>query len=168
MDALPKEVMVTPRQRQVMQRLVRARGTSQELGERLRVVLMSSEGKTIIEQAEYLRVDRQRVRRWRRRWAAGQSRLSRVETEGSDADLEQVLREVLADSPRCGAPSKFSAEQVAQIIALACEDPEESGLPISHWTPPELAREAIRRGIVESISPRQVDRFLKRSAGTAS
>lgn len=32
-------------------------------------------------------------------------------------------------------------------------------LPVSHWTP-ELAREAAKRGIVESISPRQVDRFL--------
>jgi len=50
---------------------------------------------------------------------------------------------------------------VAQIISLACEKPEDSGLPVSHWTPPELAREAAKRGIVESISPRQVDRFLK-------
>jgi hypothetical protein len=46
-------------------------------------------------------------------------------------------------------------------MALACEDPKASSLPISHWTPTELAKEAIRRGIVESISPRSVGRFLK-------
>jgi hypothetical protein len=46
---------------------------------------------------------------------------------------------------------------------LACEDPrEESGRPITHWSTAELADEAIERGIVESISPRSVGRFLGR------
>jgi hypothetical protein len=54
-------------------------------------------------------------------------------------------------------------EQITAIIALACEAPADSDLPISHWTPPELAREAIKRGIADSISARQVDRFLSRS-----
>lgn len=75
-----------------------------------------------------------------------------------------MIVDVLADEPRSGGPPKFSPEQVAAIIALACEPPGDSGLPISHWTPPELAREAAKRGIVESISPRQVDRFLARRA----
>jgi len=64
------------------------------------------------------------------------------------------------DEDRCGAPPKFTPEQITAIIALACEHPSQSGVAVSHWTPPELAREAIKRGIVESISPRQVDRFL--------
>jgi hypothetical protein len=80
----------------------------------------------------------------------------------SAKDLEKLLVGILSDEDRCGAPPKFSPEQIARIIALACEVPAESGLPISHWTPPELAREAIKRGIVDSISPRQVDRFLAR------
>jgi hypothetical protein len=46
-------------------------------------------------------------------------------------------------------------------VALACEDPQATQQPFSHWTPTELAREAIQRGIVESISPRSVGRFLK-------
>jgi hypothetical protein len=44
---------------------------------------------------------------------------------------------------------------------VACEDPQESGRPVTHWTPQELADEAIKRGIVTSISPRSVGRFLK-------
>jgi len=66
----------------------------------------------------------------------------------------------LPNDERCGAPPKFTPERIAGIIALACEPPEDSAVPVSHWTPPELAREAIKRGIVESISPRRVDRFL--------
>jgi putative transposase len=49
-----------------------------------------------------------------------------------------------------------------QIMALACETPEVAGRPVSSWTPHELADEAIKRGIVTSISPRTVERFLSR------
>ena len=48
---------------------------------------------------------------------------------------------------RPGAPTTFSAEQWCQIIALACEPPEASDRPISHWTPRELADEARKREI---------------------
>ena len=48
-----------------------------------------------------------------------------------------------------------------QIMALACEKPEASDRPISTWTPRELADEAVKRGIVEQISPRTVERCLK-------
>jgi hypothetical protein len=71
--------------------------------------------------------------------------------------------ERLQDAPRPGAPTTFRAEQWCQIIALACEPPEASGRPISHWTPRELADEARKRGIVETISERHVGRFLKSS-----
>ena len=50
---------------------------------------------------------------------------------------------------------------VSAILAVACEPPENSGRPVTHWTPRELADEVIKRGIVASISPRQVGRFLK-------
>jgi transposase len=68
----------------------------------------------------------------------------------------------LEDDGRSGTPSKFTAEQLTQIIAVACESPEESDRPVTHWTPSELADEVKQRGIVESISPRHVDRVLKR------
>ena len=71
-----------------------------------------------------------------------------------------VLLTTVAVSPAADPP-KFSAEQVTQILALACEPPQDSGRPVTHWTPRELAEEAKQRGIVRSISPRQVGRFLK-------
>ncbi len=60
-----------------------------------------------------------------------------------------------------GGPSRFTAEQVTQSIAVACEPPEESGRRETHWSPRELADEVVQRGIVDSISRRHVDRFLK-------
>jgi putative transposase len=54
------------------------------------------------------------------------------------------------------------AEQICQIIAVACEEPALSGRSITEWTPRELADEIIKRQIVSSISASQVWRFLKR------
>jgi putative transposase len=69
---------------------------------------------------------------------------------------------VLSDQLRPGTPSKFSVEQIVQIVALACESPQNAQRPVNQWTPTELAQEAVKRGLVEDISPRSVGRFLKR------
>lgn len=156
-------VALTPRQRAVIEPLARSRTASQRLVERARIVLMSAEGRKNEEQAADLGVDRQRVRRWRSRWAKASKTLVAAEHEGAkDRDLEELILRVLTDNERSGAPARFTPEQVAAIISLACESPSKSGLAVSHWTPPELAREAIKRGIVATISPRHVDRFLAR------
>lgn len=156
-------VGVSSRQRAVLKGLVRTRKLAQHFAERCRIVLGSADGGTNVGLADALDVDRQRVRRWRVRWAEAEASLAAAETEGaSDADLETLVLAVLSDEPRSGAPPKFTPEQVVALVALACEPTADSGLPISHWTPAELAREAIKRGIVKSISPRQVDRFLAR------
>jgi len=47
-------------------------------------------------------------------------------------------------------------------VALACEPPEATGVPITHWSQSELARQAVARGIVPEISHNSVGRFLKR------
>jgi hypothetical protein len=79
-----------------------------------------------------------------------------VEMDGSElGDLEQLL-----DAPRPGGPATFTLEQTLQLFALACENPADSRRPISHWTPRELADEMVKRGWVESISPRHVGRLL--------
>ena len=165
MAAQASHVTVPPEARKILERLVRATKTSQQLAERARIVLWSAEGWGDRKLAKKLAVDRQRVRRWRKRWAAEERRvLDAVGAGATDADLEALIRDILADNPRSGGPAKFSAEQVAAIIALACERIDESGIPMSHWTPDELAKEAVKRDIVDSISARQVDRFLEEAA----
>ena len=61
-------------------------------------------------------------------------------------------------------PEAFTPEQVTQILAVACEPPEKSGRPITHWTAHELADEVVKRGIVTSISTSQVSRYLREAA----
>ena len=99
------------------------------------------------------------------RWLEALPRLKAAENVGDDDErvhlLAGLVEEVLVDQPRSGKPATFSPEQICQIVALACEDPRESGRPVTHWSTPELADEAVKRGIVESISPRSVGRFLK-------
>jgi hypothetical protein len=52
----------------------------------------------------------------------------------------------------------------AEVIAMACELPAASGVPLSRWSSAELAREAVTRGIVERISDVTVWRWLSRDA----
>src|SRR5271156_5058685 len=60
------------------------------------------------------------------------------------------------------APATYPPEQICAVIAMTCEKPSESERPISHWSQREIADEAIRRGLVPSISQRSVGRFLKK------
>lgn len=157
------EITVSTRQRAILNRwTLNKADTPYRLVERARLILMSADGVRNVEQARRLGVDPQRVHRWRARWAENAERLATAEQEGvSEKDLSKLLYDLLADAKRSGTPPRFSAEQLAQIISVACEPPEASGRPVTHWTPPELADEVIQRGIVDSISPRHIDRILK-------
>ena len=159
------KVNVSERQRAVLERWVRNKAsTPHRLVERCQIVLTSAKGRTNREQARLLGVDRQRVRRWRRRWADAEKRLAEAENqEATDKDLAAIITEALSDNSRPGGPTKFSAEQLVQIISVACEPPKDSGRPVTHWTPRELADEVIKRKIVKSISPRHLDRYLKKT-----
>jgi putative transposase len=75
--------------------------------------------------------------------------------------LLALIEQALDDAPRPGGPATFTPQQIVQIVAVACEPPEESGRPISHWSARELADEVKKRQIVKDISPRTVGRFLK-------
>jgi hypothetical protein len=70
----------------------------------------------------------------------------------------RAYRRVLSDrSARFGIPPL----QRAQIVSLACLEPVTKGLPITHWSSEDLAREVIAEGIVSTISARTVRRLLK-------
>ena len=119
--------------------LVRAHSTPQKLAERARIVLLAASG---------LGIWRKTASHWRRRWR--------------DAEPSAGVAARLCDAPRSGAPATFTPEQICQIVALSCENPETLGIPISHWSQSELARQAVERGIVKSISHGSVGRFFKR------
>jgi transposase len=114
----------------------RARSARGPYRDRLRakIVLAAAAGQDNAAIAAELGVCTDTVRKWRRRFAA--SRLPG-----------------LKDAPRSGRPPAFTAADRAEVIALACALPAESGVPLSKWSGPDLARElAARRGLAVSAS----------------
>jgi transposase-like protein len=147
-------IQLSSEQEATLNELARAHGTPQKLAERARIILLAAAGKGMDESAGALGIWRKTVRHWRRRW------------EAAEASAGVAAR--LSDAPRPGAPASFTPEQICQIMALACEAPERLDVPIAHWTQSELARQAVQRGIVESISHGSVGRFLKSSRSQAA
>ena len=70
----------------------------------------------------------------------------------------------LRDRPRTGRPPAFSPEVVVAIKALACELPSARGVPARERHAPDLARAAVERGIVASVSGTIVWRWLSADA----
>jgi putative transposase len=161
MPGRARKLTITERQQTLLQTMARSRTCAQAVAQRARMILLAFEGLFNEEIAELVGCERHAVGPWRRRWADAFERLVLVECCEKPSALAHAITELLSDRPRSGSPGKFTAEQVTQIVAVACEDPEASGRPVTHWTPRELADEVIKRGIVESISARHVGRFLK-------
>jgi transposase len=112
---------------------------------RARIVLAAADGATNTEIAAEVGVHVDTVRKWRCRFvAAGVSGLD--------------------DLPRTGRPRVFTPVQVAEVKALACTLPAETGAPLSRWSSAELATEAITRGLAETISAATVRRWLAADA----
>jgi putative transposase len=165
----PTVVTLTDSQHRLLERLVRRHTSPQRLVRRAQIILTAADGLNNEQIAQRLGLTRGTVRTWRDRWAHAADELLALEQAGvGEAMLTAHITALLADAPRPGAPASFSAEQIVQLVALACTDPQDSGRPVTHWTPTELADEATKRQLVPSISPRSVGRFLKRGRSEAA
>ena len=156
-----KPLHVSSLQQELLQQIVHRTTSAQRLVKRAQIILEALKGTSNSSIAQQLQIDYETVRRWRDRWHAAESRLQAIEETGKRNLLKQAIEVLLTDEQRPGAPATFTFEQFMQIMALACEKPGASDRPVSTWTPRELAEEAVKRGIVEQISPRTVERFLK-------
>ena len=152
---IPKAQVVdlTDAERYGLEKLIKRHQVGQQIALRARIVLAAAQGLKNKEVAQTYNVTLDTVRLWRNRWVKLQ-----------DISLEDLsLEDRLVDAPRPGAPAKISADQRCRIEALACEKPEGSDRPITHWTAREIADELKKRKIVENISPRHAARLLKRN-----
>ena len=124
----------------------RARSVRGSYRDRLRaaIVLAAAAGLGNAAIAAELGVCTDTVRKWRRRFAEG--RLAG-----------------LADAPRSGRPPVFTAADRAEVVALACALPAESGVPLSRWSGPDLARELSARCQL-AVSASTIRRWLARDA----
>jgi transposase len=151
---IPKaqEVKLSEIERQGLDKLIKRHQIGQQIALRARIVLAAAGGETNERIARENKVSSETVRLWRNRWIKLQ-----------DISLDDLgLEDRLQDAPRPGAPAQITADQRCRIEALACEKPEGSDRPITHWSAREIAEEVMKRKIVESISPRHAARLLKR------
>ncbi len=96
-------------------RLAHSRTEGARAVERARIIWLSSRGKRVPVIAEELRVGKDTVRQWIKRF-------NESGTEG------------LADLPRSGAPPTYTPEQVGEVVATSLTNPRTIDLPFASWT----------------------------------
>lgn len=147
-------------QQSILETIARSREAPHSLVQRAQIVLSAHAGDNNKMISQRLGLCEETVGFWRKRWLAAGIEL--VNYAGRSKQLREAVSRLLADKPRPGCPGVFTAEQICQLLAVACETPPEH---LSHWTQPELVRTVINRGIVDTISASSIGRFLK-SGGT--
>lgn len=154
-----KTIELSPCQKKILEEITRCRLLPHSLIQRATIVMQAAEGKKNKAISADLKVQEETVGMWRKRWISAQPELLNYEMKPKM--LRELIEKTLSDAPRSGTPATFTAEQVCLLVALACETPPEH---ISTWSRTLLAQEAVKRGIVESISPASIGRFLKSGA----
>ena len=136
------KVQLTARQRACLEQIVRRQTSPQRLVRRAKILLALETGANQCHVTRQMRLNRGTVHIWRQRWLALAPKLEQIEADGGpEKALTTMIVEALTDHPRSGTPATFTAEQIVQIVAVACEAPADSGRPVSHWTPREVAEE---------------------------
>lgn len=138
-------IVLSPLEHRVLTgRARRARGEQRDVL-RARIVLAAAAGQANAAIARRLGITEDTVRRWRARFAA-----------------ERIAG--LNDRPRTGRPRRFSDVVAAEVKAMACALPAETGVPLARWSSTELAAEAVTRGVVDTVSASTVRRWLRGDA----
>ncbi len=157
-------VSVTEKQRLILEKIIRRSTSPQSLVLRVQIILSLATGIAKKRLARELGIDKNTVKKWCNRWLANYLKLIEIEesNEISHNKYAENIIDIFKDAPRSGAPPTFNAEQVVQIISIACEVLDDTDEAISRWTHKEIAQEAINRNIVDTISSSSVGRFFKR------
>jgi transposase len=140
----PFVIVLTDPERRELSRRARSTRTPYRDRMRARIVLAAGDGDANAAIARRVGVSVDTVRKWRQRFVTG--RLAG-----------------LRDSKRSGRPRRLPDAVRAQVVALACELPATSGVPLSRWSSPELARELAIRCEVR-VSASTVRRWLGEDA----
>jgi putative transposase len=136
-------------EKEELNRLVRKQSVSQNIAKRAKLILLVAEEKLKnIEISKKIGIVQSQLPQWIKRW--------------QEANKETEVEERLKDKARSGRKPTITAEQWCKIMALACEKPENHGVPITHWSHSTLTAEIIKQGIVETISMSHVGDFLKK------
>jgi transposase len=140
----PYVIVLTEAERRELSRRVRSTRTPHRDRIRARIVLAAADGQANAAIARTVGVGVDTARKWRKRFVV--DRLSG-----------------LRDAARPGRPRRLPDAVRAEVIALACELPAATGVPLSRWSSPELTRQLATRCKVR-VSPSTVRRWLEADA----
>lgn len=161
MSGKAARIELTTCMREILTMLTQQRNGRQEIIVRARIILLAFERHK--NQAIAAIVDRcpKTIGLWRRRWRDSFPALLQMEFVLNRSAYIRAIVDTLSDAPRSGSPGCFTNQQIIEVIALACKDPQNSGRPVTSWTGAELADEAQRRQLVDAISASHVNRVLR-------
>lgn len=154
-------IKLSEREEKILIQIKNGTHSAYHLKKRSEIVLPANGGESNNSIERELGISGETVTKWRNRYAESHEEITKTETE-TPKKMRTAIEAVLSDASRPGTPATFTDEQVACILALACEEPKNSELPFSHRTPGLLQKEVIKRGIADSISAVHIGRFLKR------
>lgn len=160
MSGKAAKIVLSEKQYAILQQIIGSTTAPLRLIQRARLIVLAFGGAFNGVIGCALGLGRKQVGVWRRRWKESIDALLAIECRESRAALRRAIEDVLSDAPRRGSPGKFTAEEVTQVLAVACEPVEKSNRPVTEWTGRELADELVHRGMVASISVSQVNRYL--------
>ena len=160
MSGKAAKIVLTEKQQLELENIKRSMVCPQRLIQRATIILLAFEGMLNTQISLLVGIGRQQVGLWRRRWQQSFEALVEMEQRETRAEFRRTIEDILSDAPRSGSPGKFTAEQVTQIVSVACEPPEKSNRPIDNWSRRELADEVVTRDIVNSISTSHIGNLL--------
>ena len=160
MSGKAAKIVLSEKQHAILHQIVNSTTAPMRLIQRARLIVLAFGGKFNGAIGRVIGLGPRQVGLWRRRWKQSFNALLAIECREPQAALRRAVEDVLSDAPRSGSPGKFTAEEVTQVLAVACEPVEKSDRPVTEWTGRELADELVHRGIVTSISVSQVNRYL--------
>ena len=138
MPGTAAKIRVSEQQLVVLSELRRSRSAPRGVVQRASIIELGFRRLRNVQIFDHVKLNRQQVGVWRQRWRDAWEALCVWESNEPHRLRESIL-EVLSDAPRPGSPGTFTAEQVAQIVALACESPKLLERPINRWTHKERA-----------------------------
>ena len=127
--------------------------------ERAKIVMLSSDGLTDAEISAKVDLHESIVGKWRRRFSDAYETLEGIESEVPEK-LKEAVTDILLDKPRQGAPETYDANQRALIVTMACQNPNDYGFEISHWSLPYLKIAIEQAGFAPGISESSINRIL--------
>lgn len=165
------QVFLSERQKSILVSYCNKRNISVQEKQRIGIILQAHAGKSDLAISRGLQITPGTVSRWRNRWVNSYEQLREFEQssiEGSNRELLAKMLEILSDHFRSGAPMRISLKEKQQLVALACKEPRDFGIPITQWNREMLAKVAMAEGMIEKISPRYVSEILKKPCAPTS